>query len=116
SIASVNVAGLAFAQRTLIVMNARLGNEAKCRVATRAESGEEGEEERGENAAGKFAAQPLRDDGRKGAVRGGNKQAREANALGLVGIEERFIGAALRHLCEFPAEIYGIANAGVHAL
>ena len=80
-----------------------------------AESGKEVKTS-GRELWGEFATKALRDDGSKGAVGGGNEHAREADAYRLVRIQQRFILAALRDLREFPAEVHGVANPGVHSL
>ena len=53
---------------------------------------------------------------REHAVGGGDEPAREGDAFGFVGVEQSCGGAAVQDVGEFPGEVDGVADAGVHAL
>src|SRR6516164_655261 len=50
------------------------------------------------------------------AVGGRDQPAREANALGFIAVEQGIRGTSADNGCEFPRQVDGIANAGIHAL
>ncbi len=71
----------------------------------------------GENAGAEQAAEPsIGDDELEGTIGGFKKPLRHRDALRLVGVEQRRVGAALHHQRELPGEVVGILQACVHAL
>ena len=53
---------------------------------------------------------------REGAIGRRDQAPREGDALGLVGVEQRGVGASVQHRGELPGEVHGVADAGVHPL
>ena len=52
----------------------------------------------------------------KGAIGGGDQLAGKRKALRLVAVEQRCAGSLLHHGGEFPRQIHGVADPGVHSL
>src|SRR6185312_11976683 len=116
AVPAVHLPCSALTQGTVWVMNASLQNCAEYRVAAQTESCCHTENKRRKNLPGEFAYDALSDKSCKGAVRSRNKRARKADAFRIVGVEERWMGAALVYMRQLPAEVHRIANSGIHSL
>ena len=97
-------------------MNAGLRDQPEDCVATKGEVGSTGYEKRRQEPARQLALEPFCDHLRESAVSRGHQRPRKGNPLGLIAVYKQRIGAALQYVCELPAQIYGIADAGIHAL
>src|SRR6185437_906252 len=73
TVAAVNIAGGALAQRTLWIVNAHLRNRAEDRMAAQTKAGDDPEQERRDDLSRELACGSFPDHARKGAVRGGYK-------------------------------------------
>lgn len=110
------VSSVAPAQRTIRIMNSRLRNEPKYRVARRCEANSDREYQWHDETSRDFTADAFGNQRREGAIRGRDQGSGEANAFRLVSIQQRRIGAPSNDVRELPAEVDRIADSGIHAL
>ena len=117
AVAGFQVVGFALAERAVAVVDADLGDGAehvgggwlvksKTRGRTRGDDVEADEAGEAAGAGGE----------RECAVGGFDEAAGEGDAFGFVGVEQFCGGAVVEDVGQFPGEIHGVADAGVHAL
>lgn len=108
--------GVTAADRAFAILDADLRGEAEHISASGGELDEGGEDVGHEKAANEGGENTAAGDAGEGAVGGGNEGASEGEALRLIAIEDFGSGAARNDRGEFPRQINGVTDAGVHAL
>lgn len=115
AVASPDVTGDAAAQAAGPIANGSLGDGAEEKTARggrrEEQRGKEGRQFETSEACERAGAGDLSE----GAIGGCDEAAREGDAFLFVGVEDSGIGAT-KDCREFPCEVDGIADAGVHAL
>src|SRR5215831_7764574 len=108
--------GFAFAERAVPIVNSRLGYQSKNGMSAQSKARGNAHKKRRQNPSRELALESFGNHRCEDTVRGRNQHPREADALGLVAVEEHRAHAALQHLREFPAKIDSIADSSIHAL
>jgi hypothetical protein len=97
-------------------MNSRLRNQPEHCVARGCEANGDREYQWHDETPRDFTADPFGNQWREGSIGGRDQGSGEANAFRLVSIQQGRVGAPLNGVRELPAEVYRIADSGIHAL
>ncbi|MNZ36522.1 hypothetical protein D3C78_539440 [compost metagenome] len=116
AIATMHVPGNARAQRHSTIIEGDLRHRAKHEFARGFERGYFRYQERGQACTQQVGNSPIGSDEVKYPVGGGHQFACKRDALGFIGVEQSGLCAAAQHGRQFPGQVDGIANPGVHAL
>src|SRR5205085_3499731 len=116
AIAAVDVASGSFGQAAVAIVHPRLRDELELCSSDGGEAEKEGHDVRNQEGSDQVGGDPAADDALEDSVGRGDQAVGEGDSLGLVGVEDGVIGATLEDGGDFPGEVDGIADAGVHAL
>src|SRR5262245_2006263 len=87
-VSALHFPGFALAERAVRIVNLRLGYQSKHGPAAQSKARGNAHKQRRQKPPCEFALKSFGNNGCEGAVRGGNQHPREADALGLVAVEE----------------------------